>query len=269
MHRANSFLPTILSAGVAIFWAATGTFTPAADGGKSAPKATMDYLEPRLLTGTIYSDSSLRKILFTFRRSATNSGPTIRVLREYFLPDGTLAARERVLYESGRLVSYDLGDLQSGAAGSAVIRPDPKDSNVRKINFDYTEGPDRGKKTDVERLQPDTLINDMLAPFILAHWTALTNGATVKFRFVALARRETVGFKLEKLSEGEWQGKRVIRLRMEPSSLIIAQFIEPLIFTIEKDGAHRILNYTGRITPGVRRNGGWEDFDAFTVFDWK
>ncbi len=260
MHAAKLLVPAVLFAAAAILRAAAGSATPA---------TTVDYLEPKVLTGTIYTDSTLRKVLFTFRRTATNFGPAIHVLREYFRPDGTLAARERVEYAGDRLVSFQLSEVQSGASGSAVIRPDPNDSHARRIDFEYADGPGRGKKSDTERLRPDTLVNDTMAPFILAHWNALMEGATVRFRFVALARAETVGFKLEKQSEGRWQGKPVVRLRMEPSSLIIAQFIEPLIFTIEKEGRHRILCYSGRITPRIQRKGAWEDLDAFTVFDWK
>jgi hypothetical protein len=228
-----------------------------------------DYLEPKVLTGTIYSDSSLRKVLFTFRRTATNSGPTIRVLREYFLPGGALAAREHVVYEAGRLISFKLDELQSGEKGEVVSRPDPKDSGARKLVFEYTLSPSGKKRADAEQLQPDTLVNDMVAPFMFTHWNEIANGATVRCRYMVLARTQTVGLSVSKQSETTWRGKPVVRVKVEPTSIIIAQFIDPLYFTVEKEGAHRILNYSGRITPLVQRKGDWEDLDAFTVFDWK
>src|SRR5437660_4031070 len=79
-----------------------------------------DYLEPKTLTGSIYADAELKQLLFNFRRTATSTGSTIRVLREYTLPNGTLAARERVVYEAGRLTRYQFEELQSGARGQAV-----------------------------------------------------------------------------------------------------------------------------------------------------
>jgi hypothetical protein len=40
------------------------------------------------------------------------------------------------------------------------------------------------------------------------------------------------------------------------------------MFTVEKDGAHRILSYIGRTTPRVQKGKAWKYLDAETVFDW-
>jgi len=45
--------------------------------------------------------------------------------------------------------------------------------------------------------------------------------------------------------------------------------VDSLHFIVEKDGIHRVLQYTGRTTPCIQKNGKWEDLDAVTVFDWK
>jgi hypothetical protein len=55
---------------------------------------------------------------------------------------------------------------------------------------------------------------------------------------------------------------------MEPLSLVIAAFVEPLHFVVEKDPPHRVLEYTGRTTPKLGQPGHWTDFEAVTVFDW-
>src|SRR6267378_2991515 len=109
----------------------------------------------------------------------------------------------------------------------------------------------------------------MVVPFIWAHWDELMAGATVKSRLITLSRTETVGFQFTKAAETVRQGRPVLVVRMEPSSLIIAQFIEPLFFTLEKEGRRRILQYSGRVTPSIRKGDKWEDLDALTVFDWK
>src|SRR4051794_31245972 len=73
-----------------------------------------DYFEPAHLTGTIYEiGATPSRILFTFRRTATRSGSTIRVVREYFTPAGSIAAREVAVYEHGKLLSYELEELQT------------------------------------------------------------------------------------------------------------------------------------------------------------
>jgi hypothetical protein len=38
---------------------------------------------------------------------------------------------------------------------------------------------------------------------------------------------------------------------------------------MEKNGQHRVLQYTGRTTPKIKFKSGWKDLDAVTVFDWK
>jgi hypothetical protein len=249
------------------FWVGAGqSLSAAAEGNPQAN--TGDYFEPAVLTGTVYSKAAdSKEVLFTFRRAANCSGSTVRVLREYVRPDGTVAARERVVYESGKLASLHLEEPQSGAHGSALVQHDPKNSKQQRIVFDYTE--DHNAKTGNERFEPDTLVNDMIGPFIVAHWGALMSGAAVKFRYAAVTRAETVGFKFTKRSESTWRGQPVVIIGMEPTSWIIARLVEPLVFTVEKEGRHRILQYVGRTTPRMRKGNSWADLDAVTVFDWK
>ena len=45
--------------------------------------------------------------------------------------------------------------------------------------------------------------------------------------------------------------------------------IDPLFFTIQKEGKRRILEYVGRTTPKLREGKKWKDLDAVTVFEWK
>ncbi len=230
---------------------------PAADLG-------INYLEPKTLTGTIYSDASLKQVLFTFRRTATNSGSTINVLREFNLPSGKLAAREQVVYEGSQLKSFVLEELQTGAKGGVKIE---SVGGELKMNFDYTEG--TTKKTGNEKFLNEILISDMVGPYIAAHWNSLAKGDVVKCRLVSVSRAETVGFKLLKESDSTWQGKPVMMVTLQPSSIIIARLVAPLHFVVEKDSPHRVIQYTGRTTPSIRKNGKWDDLDAVTVFDWK
>jgi hypothetical protein len=229
-----------------------------------AAEPGVDYLEPKAFTGTIYADADLKQVLFTFRRTATNSGSTIQVVREFNLPNGTLAARERVTYEGEQLKSLQLEEVQTGATGSATVEPDGDDM---KMNFEYTDG--ATKKTGSEKFLPEILTSDMVGPFIVSHWDALVKGSTVKCRLVSISRAETVGFKFFKESDTTWHGKPVMMVTMQPSSIIIAQLVASLHFVLEKGGQHRVLQYTGRTTPSIRKNGKWDDLDAVTVFDWK
>lgn len=212
-----------------------------------------------------------RKLLFTSQRTAMRSGTTVKVTCEYTYPDGSVAARDSIVYEGGQLVSFETDELQTHEKGSAVIRIDPRNPGKRKVFFEYSRGQGSAEKksTSSESLESETLVDDMIPGFIAGHWDALAKGATAKFRYIVLSRTETVGFKLVKHSEMTWKGTPAVRLKMEPTSFIIAQLVDPVFFIVEKNGAHRILEYIGRTTPLIRDGNKWKDLDADTVFEWK
>ena len=251
-------------------------FACAAQGSDPPKSAPNDYEHPRLLTGTIYAPGPVdrlgtspapRQTLFTFRRTSAREGNDIRVQREYRLADGTVAARERVAYAGDRLVSYELEDLRSGEKGRAVVqRRGGGQRDLLRLEFAASRSRQRA---DQEILQPTTIVNDMLPGFLLAHWAELMSGARIKCRFVVLSRTETVGFEIFKDSEVNVAGRPAVRVRMEPASMLIAQLVNPVFFVVEKDGEHRILEYTGRTTPRVKSGSKWKDLDAVTVFDWR
>ena len=109
----------------------------------------------------------------------------------------------------------------------------------------------------------------MIPAFIASHWDALMRGSAAKFRYIVPSRKETVGFKLIKESELTWEGKPAVRIKMEPTSIIIAQLVDPLFFVVEQKGMHRIFEYIGRTTPVIKSGNKWKDLDAVTVFEWK
>ena len=231
----------------------------------------LKYEEPRFLTAGIYAPGADTNLLYKFSRQATRSGKTLQALREYFYPDGRLAARERVVYEGDNLVSYVLEELQIGARGQAQIRTNSQAPARAQILFEYTKDARlEGKaKTNSETFQSETLVNDMLAAFLVSHWDALLKGTEVKCRYMVLPRLETVGFTFRKSSESTWKERPVIILKMEATSPIIAALVEPLFFTVEKEAPHRVLKYVGRTTPKLKSGHKWKDLDAVTIFDWR
>jgi hypothetical protein len=234
--------------------------------------AVLRYEEPKSLTARIYAKGpGPQTLLFNFKRQATRSGSKLDVLREYSYPDGRLAIREHVAYEGDELVGFELEEPQNGARGNAKIRPNPASPAKRAISFEYAKDTASGAKpkTNQEPLQNDTLLDDMIGPFIALHWGMLLNGQPVKSRYISVPRRETVGFTFTKDCESTWQGQKVIIVKMEATSFIIAALVDPVFFTVEKEGKHRILQYIGRTTPKIKTGSKWADLDAVTVFDWK
>ena len=255
---------------VLLLWTAAIRLCLVTENGYSQSRA-IDYFDPELLIGNICAPGAgPTKCLFKSERRAERSEETVRVGCDYRYPDGSLAARDRIVYKAGRLVSFEEELLQTGEKGSARILPDPKNPGQSKIFFDYVVGQGSGAKTSSasESLAKDTLIDDMISEFIVSHWGDLETGGAAKFRYIVLSRKETVGFKLTKSSESVLQGQPVVRIKMEPTSFIIAQLVYPLFFVVEKGGKHRILQYIGRTTPLIREGDKWKDLDATTIFDW-
>ncbi len=253
---------------LAAFWLPAIPAGFAADTPRPATPDSYDYAEPELLTGTLYEiGSDRKKVLYTFRRTATRSGSTVHVARQFLRTNGSVAAVDTVVYESNRLVSYQMREFQARVSGAVRIAPDPKNPARQQIFISYGPGltPPNGK---AQNLQPDTVFDDTLYPFMMAHWNELLRGDPVKFRFVSFEWGRTFAFNLVKAGESVRNGRTVEEFRMEPANLLVAQLIDPLVFIVEKNGPHHLLSYTGRTTPRIKKGKSWKYLDAETVFDW-
>jgi hypothetical protein len=254
--------------GVAIICACLATRSASPVEEQSIP---LRYEEPKFLAGRIFAkDSDRKNCLFRFTRKSTRSGLVLHVLREYTYPNGRVAARERITYLGDDLTSYELEELQIGAAGRAEILPNPRLPGKDRIFFEYSNDvTSKSKpKTDSEPLGKETLDNDTIAPFLQWHWDDLMSGREVKCRYIVIPRRETVGFTFKKQSQSPSTAPRVITVKMEATSPIISALIDPLFFALEQDPPHRVLEYSGRTTPKIKSGSKWKDLDAVTVFDW-
>ena len=240
----------------------------AADATNAQSAEPYDYASPKRLTGSLYAIGSDRKeILYTFRRTATRSGDTVSVQRQFLATNGSVAAEEDVTYTAGRLVSFQMREFQADVSGAIRIEPDPKHPDRQKLIISYGHGltPPKG---DSQTLPSDTVIDDTLYSFMMARWDDLMRGDAVKFHFVSLEHERTFMFRLVKTGESALNGRPVEQIKMEPVSLIISHLVDPLMFTVEKDGAHRMLSYIGRTTPRVQKGKAWKYLDAETVFNW-
>jgi len=266
-----------VSAGIAlaargiVLWALSSNGLPAglaADTVSPPASPVYDYAEPKLLTGILYAiGSDRKKVLFTFRRTATRSGSTVQVERQFLGANGTVAAVEKVLYESNQLVSFEMQDFQAGVSGAIHIEPDSENPARQDIFISYAHNlnPPKGR---ARILQPDTVIDDTLYPFMITHWHELMEGKAVTFHFVSLDWERTFEFELVKTGETAEDDRPVELITMKPASRLVARLVKPLLFTVQKNDPHRILSYTGRTTPRIQKGKSWKYLDAETVFDY-
>jgi hypothetical protein len=253
---------------LALWWTAlpsglaAGTLHP-------ATSEAFDYAEPKVLTGTLYAIGSNRKtVLYNFRRTATRSGAFVHVERQFFRTDGMLAAVDKVVYQSNQLVFYLMQEFQARVSGAVQVAPDPENPAQQQIFISYGPGliPPKG---NAQNLLPDTVFDDTVYPFMMAHWDALIRGDIVKFRFVSFEWERTFEFRFAKTGESVQNGQPVVQITMKPISLLVATLVNPLIFTVEKNGSHRVLSYLGRTTPRIQKGKSWKYLDAETVFDYQ
>lgn len=229
----------------------------------SAAELPCQYEQAGYRSANIYErGSDCTKPLIKMRRTVAHSGNQVNVTRDFL--STTVETREHVTYQGDDLVYCDMEFIRTGEKGSArVVRKDGK----AELLFDYTSSSGKHKTTR-EDFESNTINNDMVGPFIVAHWKELMNGDPVKCRYLALTRSETIAFEFTKTGETTIKGKPFVIVKMTASSAFIAAFVDPLIFTIEKDGDHRCLQYDGR-TPVKTKDGNKEkDVDGITVFDW-
>ncbi|HTV63336.1 MAG TPA: hypothetical protein VMH30_12280 [Verrucomicrobiae bacterium] len=240
----------------------------AADTTNAPSSEPFDFAKPKLLTATLYAiGSDEQNVLYTFRRTATRSNNIVHVERQFIATNGSVAAVEKIVYDSGRLVSYEMQEFQAQVSGAIRIAPDPKNPARQQLIISYGPGltPPPGA---AESLPPNTVIDDTLYPFMLAHWDDLMRGKAVKFHFVSLDRKRTYEFRLVKTAEFVRDHQTVEQIKMEAVSFLVAEFINPIILTVEKASPHHILSYLGRTTPRVKKGKAWKYLDAETVYHW-
>ena len=227
----------------------------------------LDLAGPERISGVIYESGSHRQvILYRFLRTAKRSGSEIRVQRQFWTPQGRLAARGDVLYESNCLVFCRMQEFQAQVSGMVTVQPDKTHVGRDVLRIGYAKGltPPVGEP---QVLKPDTLIDDDVYPFLLEHWVDLMQGASVRFRFISLEWTKTFNFQLVKSGMATVDGRNCARITMKPVGFFLQQVVKPLVFIVDTAPPHAILSYTGRTMPRIWANGSWKYLDAETVFD--
>ncbi|HET7371349.1 MAG TPA: hypothetical protein VFK45_10980 [Gammaproteobacteria bacterium] len=220
----------------------------------------------QVLVGKVYSkDSKQPQLLYNFRRTAERKNGALHVERTYTYPDGKVAAVETATYRNGNLVAYSVDEKQIGAHGNLKIDGDAF-AGQGTVQFSYTA--DGSTDTGKETLSGPTVVNDDITAYMQAHWNDLMAGKTLNVRYLVIPRQETVGFSLTKAGEDNWNGREVVNVKMEPSSFFIGLIVDPVYFTFDKKTGE-IIQYTGRTTPKIKKNGDWQPLDAVTALHWQ
>ncbi len=123
------------------------------------------------------------------------------------------------------------------------------------MSFERLDGTKR--RIRVERVTAPVVVGPTLVGYVVRHLEALRRGESLGVRFAALDRLETIGFELRAVEAQPGQ----TRIRMKPSSFLVALVADPIYFTFETATA-KLVRLEGRVPPKVRDGDAWRDFDA-------
>lgn len=146
------------------------------------------------------------------------------------------------------LIEYTLYANQFGQAGTIRVQGD-------QVTYERLEGTDR--ETRAERVDGPVVVGPTLVGYIVRHLDLLQADQEIEIRLAVLDRLETYGFKLKAVEARTGE----TRIRMKPSSFLIAMAVEPLYFTFET-ATRKPIRLEGRVSPEVRDEDGWHAVDA-------
>lgn len=141
-----------------------------------------------------------------------------------------------------------------------------------KAVFTFTDH--KGTETESEDIVPNMILGSMIAPHVMDHWKELMAGESVKVRYMAIERCETVGFKFFKERERMLSGKAVVDFTMKPSSFLISAIVNPIRLTFTKDEPRYLVEVEGRTpirwpkTEPPKDRSDWKAIDARIEFDF-
>ena len=210
-------------------------------------------------TSSVYEIGSGRKhLLFTYHVIETP-----RRIETSYRPAGqpeVEAVHETVEFddaENHRIHSYSTKNSQLESTSHLEVKG-------KSIFFTYTRG---GKtKNDDEDLPENLIVPPTTGDFMERHWKEILKGDSVDARVAVMARAETVGFTFHKVKEESLNGKKVVIVKMKPTSIFISALVDPLIFTCDATSG-TVIAFTGRTLPRVLIDGKWRDLDAETVIN--
>ncbi len=207
-------------------------------------------------TAKIYDLHDRNKHLYNFKNEFELEGDVKRLVSTYTDLNGKILVLETTLIKVGNamdsLISYDLDHKQMGAKGRIELRDG-------RAYFSYSR--DGDTKTATEKVGEDFIVSTMISGFLARNWEKIKKGETLKVRLGVADRRETVGFNYEKISESQDS----IKVKMRPTSMIIAALVNPLIWTMSGDGSH-LKELEGRSPVKVIEEKKFKDFDGYAIY---
>ncbi len=209
------------------------------------------------LRGKLYEKGTDRtNLLFDWQRTEKKEGAATVIKSVFTAPDKSIAVVDEAMVAEGKLLKYQIHQLQIGQEGSLVVDGD-------KLRFSYTK--DGKTETNTEDLPENFAVSATLMENLARHRELILRGDTLKLRYAVLDRRETVGFSFFKIEEKKVGGVDAVVIKMKPSSFLIAALVDPIIITLRKED-FRVLELVGRTVAKRKVEERWKDLDCDIVY---
>ncbi len=220
----------------------------------------MVSLSSQAYTAALYEQNSGRKkLLFNMEVVVTPlDGDKSRAVARFTDVEGKLVVEQSVMMQGSQILSDEVIHHQTGRKGFIEIK------NGKAF---FTKTADGKTTTKEEKLEDTFVTSGNFQRFVKDNWTEIMKGQTVSFRYGVWDRQETVGFKIFKESEEKVGDKTLVKVKMKPSSFLIAAIVNPVIFIFPADG-DRILEMNGRVAPKLKDGEKWKDLDADAVYSY-
>lgn len=214
-----------------------------------------------MIMGRVYEkDAHPKKLLYRLKRTLSKKGEKAQIHRVYQDLKGKIVVEESFSLKNDQLIRYQIKMLQTQEEGTVQLKE-------KELNFTWQDS--KGRVTqDSEKFTPKMVVTDQIVSRIRRNWTPLLEGGTFSLRVIVPYRKETVGFRFSLEKEFQQNGKKMIIIKMKPSSIFISVLVDPIYFTFEKSQRRRLLKVLGRTTPKIKHDGNWEDLDAEIVYDY-
>ena len=210
--------------------------------GRSAPEIV--YFADMFARGTVGTPP-----LFTDERLVEECGSVLVSTHVTRDRAGATLIRESAAHSGDyALIEYTLYANQFGQTGTIRVQGD-------QVSYERFRGTDR--ETKIERVDGPVVVGPTMVGYIARHLDQLQAGEELEIRLAVLDRLATYGFKLQAVEASPGQ----TRIRMKPSSFVIAMAVDPLYFTFET-ATGKPIRLEGRVAPEVRDDDGWHSVDA-------
>lgn len=210
-------------------------------------------------TAKLYEQGSNQKNeLFQMTTSFSKSGDITHVETVFKDLGGDPVFIEKAQLKGSALIKTSIEQKQKGSQAEIEVKNN-------KVFFSLTEN---GKtKTAQEKLGKTLVVSPNFQLFVWDNWDHLVNGKTIEFRYGVWSRKETVGFEIFKVSEEEYQGEKLMVLKMKPSSFIISALVKPLFFKFSLE-SKKLIMMNGRVAPMQKKGKSFEDLDAEVFYSY-